>query len=169
MSNVQVPITPEEIAAIIGSTTENVFTTMLGLQVQAGPVDAQAKLTQEDGKVVCLVSFTGQWNGSGSISCSAALACAISGKLLMSEYEAVNDEVLDAMGEMANMIIGNFKDEAAAALGALSLGTPTVIYGNNFQTRNWNGQSWIAVPFCCEGERFEVKICLVPSQDKAAR
>ena len=167
MSNVQIPITPEEIAAIIGTTTENVFTTMLGLAVQAGPVDAQAKLTQEDGKVVCLVSFTGQWNGSGSISCSASLACAISGKLLMSEYEAVNDEVLDAMGEMANMIIGNFKDEAAPALGALSLGTPTVIYGNNFQTRNWNGQSWIAVPFCCEGERFEVKICLVPSQDKA--
>ena len=169
MSNVQVPITPEEIAAIIGTTTENVFATMLGLEVQAGPVDAQSKLTQEDGKVVCLVSFTGQWNGSGSISCSALLACAISGKLLMSEYEAVNDEVLDAMGEMANMIIGNFKDEAAAALGALSLGTPTVIYGNNFQTRNWNGQSWIAVPFCCEGERFEVKICLVPSQDKAGR
>lgn len=169
MSNVQVPITPEEIAAIIGTTTENVFATMLGLEVQAGPVDAQSKLTQEDGKVVCLVSFTGQWNGSGSISCSALLACTISGKLLMSEYEAVNDEVLDAMGEMANMIIGNFKDEAAAALGALSLGTPTVIYGNNFQTRNWNGQSWIAVPFCCEGERFEVKICLVPSQDKAGR
>jgi len=169
VSNVQVPITPEEIAAIIGTTTENVFATMLGLEVQAGPVDAQSKLTQEDGKVVCLVSFTGQWNGSGSISCSALLACTISGKLLMSEYEAVNDEVLDAMGEMANMIIGNFKDEAAAALGALSLGTPTVIYGNNFQTRNWNGQSWIAVPFCCEGERFEVKICLVPSQDKAGR
>jgi chemotaxis protein CheX len=87
----------------------------------------------------------------------------------MSEYETVNDEVLDAMGEMANMIIGNFKDEAAAALGLLSLGTPTVIYGNNFQTRNWNGQSWIAVPFCCEGERFEVKICLVPSQDRSAK
>ena len=164
MSNVQTPISADEIAVIIGSTTEKVFTTMLGLEVQAGPVDAQAKLTQEDGKVVCLVSFTGQWNGSGSISCSASLACAISGKLLMSEYAAVNDEVLDAMGEMANMIIGNFKDEAAEALGALSLGTPTVIYGNNFQTRNWNGQSWIAVPFGCEGERFEVKICLVPSE-----
>ena len=170
MSNVQLPISPDEIAAIIGGTnTNNVFTTMLGLEVQAGPFDAESKLTEEDGKVVCLVSFTGKWNGSGSISCSGPLACAISGKLLMSEYEAVNDEVLDAMGEMANMIIGNFKDEAAATLGALSLGTPTVIYGNNFQTRNWNGQSWIAVPFCCEGERFEVKICLVPSQDRSSK
>jgi len=159
----QPPITPNEIAVIISANTEKVFTTMLGLEVKAGPVDAQATLTNEEGKVVCLVGFTGQWTGSGSISCSGPLACS-SGKLLTTDYAAVNDDVLDAMGEMANMIIGNFKDEAAAALGPLSLSTPTVIHGNNFQTRNWNGQSWIAVPFSCEGERFEVKICLVPSQ-----
>jgi chemotaxis protein CheX len=165
----QPPITPVEIAAIISATTEKVFTTMLGLEVQAGPVNAQATLTNEEGKVVCLVGFAGQWSGSGSISCSASLACAISGKLLLADYTAVNDDVLDAMGEMANMIVGNFKDEAAAALGPLSLSTPTVIYGNNFQTRNWNGQSWIAVPFCCEGERFEVKICLVESQALSAQ
>ena len=76
MSNVQPPITPDEIAAIIGTNTNNVFTTMLGLDVQAGPFDAASKLTEEDGKVVCLVSFTGKWNGSGSISCSGPLACA---------------------------------------------------------------------------------------------
>ena len=169
MSIMQPPITPNEIAVIVGNNTEKVFTTMLGLEVQAGPVDPKATLTNEEGKVVCLVGFTGQWSGSGSISCSASLACTISGKLLMTEYEAVNDEVLDAMGEMANMIIGNFKDEAASALGPLGLSTPTVIFGNNFQTRNWNGQSWISVPFSCEGECFEVKICLVPSPALSAQ
>ena len=60
------------------------------------------------------------------------------------------------------MIIGNFKDDASEQLGPLGLSTPTVIYGNNFQTRNVNGQSWITVPFDCEGDLFEVKICLVP-------
>lgn len=160
----QPPLTNEEIAQLICANAEKVFSTMLGLPLEAGPMTVQKALLGPDGGVVCLLGFAGQWSGSGSIRCSEALARAISGKLLLSDFDSVNEEVLDAMGEIANMIIGNFKDDAAFKLGPLGLSTPTVIYGKNFQARNWNGQSWITVPFDCQGEQFEVKICLVPSQ-----
>jgi len=65
-----------------------------------------------------LVGFAGQWSGSGTIRCGGELACIISGKFLKAEYNQVNEEVLDAMGEIANMILGNFKDDAAFKFGS---------------------------------------------------
>jgi chemotaxis protein CheX len=157
------PLTRDEIAELIRANTEKVFSTMLGLPIHAGALTVQPAGADEDGGVVSLVGFAGEWSGTGSIRCSAGLACSISSKLLLTDFDHVDDEVLDAIGEVANMIIGNFKDDAAFKLGPLGLSTPTVIYGSNFQARNWNGQGWTTVPFACEGELFEVKICLVPS------
>jgi chemotaxis protein CheX len=157
----ELPMTKDEIVALIHADTEKVFTTMLGIQAVPSPDATQAGSGGENGGVVALLGFAGQWVGSGSVHCSAKLACVITGKLLMTEVDQVDDEVLDAIGEIANMIIGNFKDDAADKLGQLGLSTPTVIHGKNFQTRNWGGQSWVTVPFDCDGELFEVKICLI--------
>jgi len=164
MRPMEPPLTPDEAATLIRANAENVFSTMLGLELQTGPPTKGCAAPESESGVICLVGFAGQWSGSGSIRCSDTLARIISGKLLLADFECVNEEVLDAMGEIANMIIGNFKDDAAYRLGPLGLSTPTVIYGQNFQARNWNGQSWISVPFNCLGEQFEVKICLVPSR-----
>jgi chemotaxis protein CheX len=152
-----------EMAALVRSNTEKVFSTMLSLPIQARPADEDPLLLAPTGGIIALVGFAGQWSGSGTIRCSADLARNISGKLLMTEFDQINEEVLDAMGEIANMIVGNFKDSAASILGILGLSTPTVIYGTNFKTRNWHGQRLINVPFDCENEIFEVKICLAPS------
>jgi len=163
MTPAQVALTGEEVTALIRANTEKVFATMLGLTAEVRSGDWQGADAGQKGGVVALLGFAGDWRGSGTIRCSGRLACSLSGKLLMTDYGCVNDEVLDAMGEIANMIIGNFKDDAACKLGPLGLSTPTVIYGNNFEARNWNGQSWTGVAFDCEGELFEVKICLVPN------
>jgi len=155
-------LTDDEVVALIWSNTEKVFSTMLGLTVKSSLAPEERIKALRKGGVVSLVGFAGRWRGSGSIRCSGQLACSISGKLLLTHFDYVNDEVLDAMGEIANMIIGNFKDDAAYKLGPLGLSTPTVIYGNNFEARNWNGESWITVLFDCDGELLEVNISLVP-------
>ena len=160
----ELPITQDEIVSLIRANTEKVFTTMLGLTIEVGPATVKPAANDHDGGVISFVGFAGEWSGSGSIQCSASLACTISSKLLMMEFDKVNEDVLDAIGEMANMIIGNFKDDASYKLGPLGLSTPTVIHGDRFQARNWNGQSWTTVQFNCDGELFEVKVCLAPSQ-----
>lgn len=154
------PLTPAEIIKLITEETEKVFSTMLGLPIELRPA-AEDPGNEASGRVIAFLGFAGDWSGSGSIQCSAKLACSISAKLLLMDFDRVNEDVLDAIGEIANMIIGNFKDDAAYKLGPLGLSTPTVIHGTNFQARNWNGQSWTTVPFTCEGEIFEVKISLV--------
>lgn len=158
-------LTNDEIIELVCSNTEKVFSTMLDLSVKPVQGTEEGIRALRKGGVVSLVGFAGRWRGSGSIRCSGRLACSISSKLLLTDLDCVNEEVLDAMGEIANMIIGNFKDDAAYKLGPLGLSTPTVIYGTNFEARNWNGERWTTVVFGCEDELLEVNISLVPGQD----
>ena len=53
--------------------------------------------------------------------------------MLMTEASAVNEEVLDAMAELTNMVIGNVKTKLESQLGPLGLSIPTVVYGRNFK------------------------------------
>jgi CheY-specific phosphatase CheX len=72
------------------------------------------------------VGLSGPWVGTGVIICSARLACRLSAALLMYAESVMNDEVLDCVGEITNMIIGNFKTDAEHILGTLTLSVPTV-------------------------------------------
>ena len=148
------------LVSAICAATGDVFSTMLGLPVEAGPhYTEQAGCQGVDG-VIALVGIAGAWTGSGRISCTAAFACRLSGAMLASEYTAVNEDVLDAMAELANMIIGNVKSVLEERLGPLGLSVPTVIFGRNYQTRSAGVSEWMVVPFRSEGELFEVKFAL---------
>jgi chemotaxis protein CheX len=83
----------------------------------------------------------------------------------MQPYEAIDEEVLDAIGEVTNMVLGNVKTALEEELGPMGLSIPTVIYGRNFSTRSVAKSKWTVVPFSCEGERVEVHFCLAPSKE----
>ena len=80
--------------------------------------------------------------------------------MLMMEINEINGEVLDGVGEVANMILGNFKESIETYTGALGLSVPTVVYGKNFSTRSAIKSDWTLVPFRCGVYSFEVRICM---------
>ena len=146
--------------------TLDVFGTMLGVDAVAGDRFTEKVPPHPSHGVVSLIGMAGSWVGTGGMSCSAELACKLSGRFLMAEYESVNDEVLDAMGELTNMVIGNFKNDIEQHVGTLGLSIPTVIFGRNFVARSATENDWIAVPFECEGETLIVKVCLSPRANR---
>ena len=73
---------------------------------------------------------------------------------MMSEYSSVTDEVLDAVAELTNMIIGNLKTALEEHLGPMGLSIPTVIHGRNFTSRTVGTQDWTIVPFRMESESW---------------
>ncbi len=87
--------------------------------------------------------------------------------MLMAEHAAVNEEVLDAMGETANMIIGNVKTVLEEKLGTLVLGLPTVIYGRNYRARSSGVRDWLVTPFRCGEETMDVQFFLAPSPPRS--
>jgi chemotaxis protein CheX len=144
---------------------------MMGLEVEAEPAYEEANSTGNVDGVVALIGLAGQWVGGGVVQCDAALARKFYSSLLMTECDqtsdGVNEEVLDAVAEIANMIIGNVKNAMERDLGPIGLGIPSVVYGRNFTTRN-AGSNWIVTPFVCDGGRLLVKFCLTPPSGAAA-
>jgi chemotaxis protein CheX len=160
---------PNQIVKHMRLATTEVFTTMLGIELSAG--DERTELTApaiSDG-VMAFVGLAGPWSGAGVISCSAGLACQVCNGLLMTEIGSVNEEVLDAVGEVANMVVGNFKTAAEEYLGPMGLSIPTVIYGRNFTSRSLGGSSWIVLPFRCGEETIEIRVCLTPSKEQTTQ
>jgi chemotaxis protein CheX len=156
-------IAQEELVEAIRAATNDVFTTMLNLTVTPGEVFVEKEEAVPSSGVVSLIGLAGSWVGSGSLACSAGFAAKIASALLMAPYEAINEDVLDAVAEVTNMIIGNVKTALENKLGAMGLSTPTVIYGRNFQTRSTGNQEWTVVPFQLGDDRMCVQVCSAPA------
>jgi chemotaxis protein CheX len=88
----------------------------------------------------------------------------MSSQFLMADYQSVNEDVLDAVAEVTNMIIGNVKTRLEEDLGPMGLSIPTVIFGRNFGSRTVGTFEWSVVPFMADGERIEIQICLAPQK-----
>lgn len=160
------PISEQEIATAICSSASDVFSTMLGMELVAGPMEIGEAAARSRAGVVALLGFAGDWAGSGTIYCDGHFACRMAGQLLMAEYHLVDDEVLDAVAEIGNMIIGNVKTVLEQTLGAMGLSTPTVIYGRNFETRTVGSREWVTVPFESGEFSMGVQIIIAPNPRK---
>lgn len=160
----------ELVVKAVADATQEVFSTMLADEARLGEPWTERVPKVSDG-VVAFIGLAGRWTGTGMLSCSPTLACRLASQLLMSEYppgtEAVNEEVLDAIAEIANMIIGNVKNVLEDELGPMGMSIPTVIFGRNFATRSIALGEWTVIPFDCSGERLEVRICLAPAREPA--
>ncbi len=157
-------ITESEIADAIRNATSEVFSMMLGMDIVPGEVHRGDKAGTPSSGVVALLGLAGDWVGSGSLCCDPPFACKLAGQLLMGEYPGVTEEVLDAVAEVANMIIGNVKTVLEVKLGNLGLSIPTVIFGRNFETRSVGNRDWVIVPFTCGEDYMNVQISIAPNR-----
>jgi chemotaxis protein CheX len=159
-------MTHEQLVSLVRHSTRDVFGTMLGIELVDEDPSVGDGVPGPNAGVLALIGLAGSWAGSGTFSCSADMAQKISGQLLMMEFTAVDADVLDAIGEITNMVLGNVKTSLEEVLGPMGLSIPTVIYGRNFTTRSVGKSNWTVVPFQCLDERVEVHICLAPSNER---
>lgn len=158
-------VTQENIETAISKASREVFETMLNLPIETEPSVTRNVIEPETFHgVVALVGVAGSWTGTGHISCSPQFAQQLAGALLMTPYDAVNEDVLDAVAEVANMIIGNVKTYFEETLGPLGLTVPTVIYGRNYHTRSVGVKDWVLVRLHSGEETMDVNFCLMPSR-----
>jgi chemotaxis protein CheX len=158
-----------KMAGALRAATEEVFSTMLGMELAVGEPYRLPNKPDPTNGVVALIGLTGKWVGTGGISCSGDLARKISGQLLMSEYASIDQEVLDAIGEIANMIVGSFKNALEPEIGPVDMSIPVVVFGHNFTATSIHRADWLALPFDCGSERLIVKACLAPQAEHQHR
>ncbi len=158
----------ELLERLIIKATRDVFGMMLGMEITPGRFYEEQRATTETETVVALIGLAGACIGTGMISCPPALACKISSRMLMTHFEAVSEDILDAMGEMANMIFGGVKTELEEHFGQVGLSIPTVIFGRNFETRTVAQKPWTVVPVKAGSDLLELKICLIENRGRSA-
>jgi chemotaxis protein CheX len=154
----------EIITDSIRRSAAEVFSTMLGVELGSGEASLENGSPGANDGVMSFIGLAGGWAGTGSLNCSPQMACRVCSQMLMCESTAVDEDVLDAVAELTNMIIGSVKTNLEQHLGPLGLSIPTVVFGRNFKTKSAGSTEWIVVRFAWEGENMLVKMCMAPSE-----
>jgi len=120
----------ENWSALLEVATREVFALMLGCQLT---VAAAADESTRD--VTAMVGLAGQLCGVLSVRCSGKAAALMTSKMLGVALDKVGSEVADALGEVCNMVAGNFKNKITGLAEGCMLSPPTVITGSDYTLR----------------------------------
>ena len=138
----------------IHEMVRSVWDSVLGLElISADGVDIP------DGKNRSLtgcIQICGAWTGGVLLDCSAELARKIAAAMFdMDPSETALDEIQDALGELVNMIAGNFKNTLE---GSCELSLPAVTQGVEYSVTIPGTKLDMQAEFRCEGEPVILKI-----------
>jgi chemotaxis protein CheX len=127
---------------ILELATEEVFEIMLGRRVKP----AREVNHEPSAEFTAMVGLAGALCGILTFSCDRKTARVVATCMLGPEIADSPDQVSDALGEICNMIAGNFKNKLAGTDGRCMLSVPTVIKGEEYCIRSLaDGESVQAV------------------------
>jgi chemotaxis protein CheX len=132
---------------IMNDAAKEVFSLIVGSQLtppDAGDVPVVAEVTG-------MVGLAGALCGILSVRCSASSATKMASLMLGLPDSEASEHQSDAVGEICNMVAGNFKTKLVG-LEKCMLSVPTVIIGDNYVTYSLAIGSRLEVPLLFEGE-----------------
>ena len=141
----------------IVAATKEIFETMIMVGIEAGepcvtpPESFSCSLS-------AVVSLTGGRQGHLSIHLPNAVAIGLTGDFLGLEVESIDDEVRDAMGELANMIAGSIKPFIVSTERPVELSIPSIIHGAEYSLGNLRDAEGATVPFSVSHGQFLVEL-----------
>jgi chemotaxis protein CheX len=112
--------------------TQEVFELMLACPLE---IPASPPLEQEL-DITSVVGLAGQLCGILTVRCSAQSAARMASRMLGVETAQAGPEMWDAIGEICNMVAGNFKNKISGLGDGCMLSVPTVITGANYNLRS---------------------------------
>jgi len=136
----------ENWAALLELATREVFELMLACQLT---VPASADESPLD--VTAMVGLAGQLCGVLSVRCSGKAAAFMTSKMLGVPLDKVGSEVTDALGEVCNMVAGNFKNKIPGLAEGCMLSPPTVITGSDYTLRSQADSPALQIRLLMEG------------------
>ena len=141
------------VAEAIERAALEVFALVVGFDIVAEPA-GQSGWPQLDSNVVSSFRLSGSVSGTAQVYYTLPLAKRLTCVMLQLDSTVVETDVLDAAGEIANMIVGNVKNVLERQLGPIQIGTPAIeITGDSDQQR-----PAMSVSFRCSSDQFTVSV-----------
>ena len=157
---------PETTVKHLVAATREVFETMVQVSLHTGtPIDGDALRPRSN--VVGTVSFAGSERGLVAFYSTMDCARAIAGALIGGPVD-VEDEIADAIGEVANMIAGTFRNQMASDGAAWAISIPSVTLGSDFYTRYVSNVQRVLCPFRMVDHEIFVELIIMCGQAHAS-
>jgi chemotaxis protein CheX len=126
---------------------KNVFKEFLGCELTAERPYFAGQETVDEWDLSAVIGLTGEARGAVVISMKTELALRLTGILTATEHYSLDEDVVDAIGEIINIIAGNAKKGLEEAF-RLVISLPTFIEGNKHSVKWPNSQARvICIPF----------------------
>jgi chemotaxis protein CheX len=125
----------------------SVFKEFIGVDLTAERPHFADKEAVYDWDISAVIGLTGEARGAVVISMKKDLAVKLTGLLTDSEHKDLDDEVVDAIGEIVNIIAGNAKKGLEETF-RLIISLPTIVQGKD-HTVKWptNQARIMCIPF----------------------
>jgi chemotaxis protein CheX len=129
-------------------SVQEVFTIMVGAEVRV-PDKTDPPLVTE---VTGMVGLAGNICGVLSVRCGKSCATEIASRMLGVPVAEAVSNLSDAVGEICNMVAGNFKAKIDSLQDKCMLSVPTIIIGEDYQLYSLAAGDRIDLPFLFEGK-----------------
>lgn len=154
-----ITIRAEHVNPFILSNMET-FTKMVGIEAKPGrPILKQEARLDYD--ISGIIGLSGKVIGSVALSFPQATALAVCNKFMSADLKEMNAEILDAVGELINIVAGNAKKGLSEFNIEISL--PSVIVGKNHRIVEPKGSVGFVIPFTSALGNFHMAVSLKPA------
>lgn len=141
-------------------STKKVIETMAFTEVEPGqPAVKTDNLTW--GTVTGIIGLASEkLTGTMLVSFEADSILAIVSNMLGEEFKEVNEEVVDAVGEITNMISGQAKKIFSEQGYSFDMAVPVMVKGENVEITQLSGTPGLRIPFSTASGHFVVEAVL---------
>lgn len=151
-----------DICREIIDAAREVFSAMLMMEITGEALSVSGRgIVQSN--ITSMIGLGGGIRGILAIHCPKGVATSITSGFLGMDVAEIDDDVKDAIGEIANMIAGNLKVAFAGAGIPVELAIPTTVVGEAFRLTGISGASRHYVSFNIEHGNFWAELLYVRS------
>jgi chemotaxis protein CheX len=152
----------DDLDELVSSAVTELFGTMLGMKML--PVPVEAGFGNDEGHVAGVVGFIGKLSGVVYVYTTQSFARRITSTLLgLKDSEIEGSEMVnDAMGEMANMLVGQMKSRLTDRGIPCVLTIPSVVRGSQFSVEVITSTEGHVFSFEADGNRIFIHFLLKP-------
>jgi chemotaxis protein CheX len=137
---------PQNWLPLLELAVREVFEIMLGSKLEL--VEEGNSVTPE---FTAMVGLAGQLCGVLTLKCSTQSAALMTSKMLGGDPKDTDEQMWDALGEVCNMIAGNFKNKLTGMADQCMLSVPTVVTGADYSFHSLADAGSIEVRLKFEG------------------
>ncbi len=153
-------MTEDELIKSLIKDVQEVFINMVGVEdLMHLPIQVDVT-THFKECLTAMVGLAGTYNGLVSVHIPWPLAISFTSLMLGMEVTEIDDDVNDAMGEIANMVAGSFKQHLSKGGSDIQHSTPSVVNGSDYVVSTGNGLENITLKFATDVEWFMVALSI---------